>query len=100
MADAEKRNKPRNLMVKMLSKGCVVEVGCQSFAFDDPAVAGAEVARYLADPAGLEKEYTAKGWLIDGPMSAPQAERSLLPLGQRQMNPADPGTPEAVMEWR
>lgn len=75
--------KPRDVTVKMLSKGCVVTVGCQSFAFDDPAMAGVEVARYLKDPDAIENEYTEKGY-INVPTIQPMAQTEAVPMVARE----------------
>lgn len=50
-------NKIREVMVKQLSRGYVVTVGCQSFAISTPAELISKIAEYVNDPQATERKW-------------------------------------------
>lgn len=49
--------KPRDVLIKAVLNGWIVEVGCQTLVFTDEAVMFAELSRYLDNPAKIENIY-------------------------------------------
>ena len=45
------------IQINFLDRGCVVRVGCKSFAFDSVEKAMAELAAYTKDPIEISKKY-------------------------------------------
>lgn len=43
--------------IKFFDRGCVVRVGCRSFAFESIEQAMAELIAYTKDPIGLSKKW-------------------------------------------
>ncbi len=67
----------RDVRIKKVMNGFVVEVGCQILVFNDTAVFLAELARYLTNPDEVEKEYVTKlgiqvGYATEAPPPAPR----------------------------
>jgi hypothetical protein len=46
-----------NLEITFFDRGCMVKVGCKSFAFDSIEQAMAELAAYTKDPIGVGMKY-------------------------------------------
>ncbi len=47
-----------NIEIAFFDRGCLVRVGCKSFAFESIEQAMAEVVAYTKDPIGVGKKYT------------------------------------------
>jgi hypothetical protein len=45
----------RNILVKAVANGWIVEVGCQTFVYDNMAKLTLDFQSYLMDPHGTEK---------------------------------------------
>jgi len=46
-----------NVEITFFNRGCVVKVGCKSFAFESIEQAMAEIVAYTKDPIGVGKRY-------------------------------------------
>lgn len=55
----------RQISIEKKMNGYVVNVGCQSLVFESKEKLLVELARYLNDPQGVEKEYVEKFGLAD-----------------------------------
>lgn len=49
----------RDIKIRAVLNGFVVEVGCQTVVFNDPDSLAVAVRKYLSDPEGTEKNYLA-----------------------------------------
>jgi hypothetical protein len=49
--------KDYDVKIHFLDRGCVVRVGCKSFAFESVEEAMAELVAYIKDPIGVAKKY-------------------------------------------
>jgi hypothetical protein len=47
-----------DVQINFLDRGCVVRVGCKSFAFESVEEAMAELVAYTKDPIGVGKKYS------------------------------------------
>jgi len=52
-----KRLKHFNVEITFFDRGCLVKVGCKSFAFESIEQAMAEFVAYTKDPIGVGKKY-------------------------------------------
>jgi hypothetical protein len=46
-----------NLEITFFDRGCLVKVGCKSFAFESIEKAIAELTAYIKDPIGVGEKY-------------------------------------------
>jgi hypothetical protein len=46
-----------NIVIQFHDRGCVVQVGCKSFAFESVEEAMAEITAYTKDPIGVGEKY-------------------------------------------
>jgi hypothetical protein len=51
------RLKHLNIEITFFDRGCLVRVGCKSFAFDSIEQAMAELTAYTKDPIGVGEKY-------------------------------------------
>ena len=51
------RLKHWNIEISFFDRGCLVRVGCKSFAFDSIEQAMAELTAYTKDPIGVGEKY-------------------------------------------
>jgi hypothetical protein len=73
---------PREITIRPVMNGYVVRVGCQELAFScGPQTLASELAKYLEDPEGVEKQYWKEALHDDRKQerNTPQAERSVAP---------------------
>lgn len=47
------------LRIRFLNRGCVVEVGCQSIAFESPEAAMKEINEYVNNPYETQQKWRA-----------------------------------------
>jgi hypothetical protein len=50
-------NKSRQITIREISRGYIVDVGCQSFAFESAATVIAKISEYLNNPEATEKKW-------------------------------------------
>ena len=55
--DEIRQPKIHEVGITFLDRGCVVRVGCKSFAFKSVEEAIAELTAYIKDPIGVGKKY-------------------------------------------
>jgi hypothetical protein len=55
--DEIRQPKIHDIEIEFFDRGCVVRVGCKSFAFESVEEAMAELAAYTKDPIGVGKKY-------------------------------------------
>jgi hypothetical protein len=55
--DKIKQLKSHDIEIKFFDRGCVVKVGCKSFAFQSVEEAIAELTAYTKDPIEVFKKY-------------------------------------------
>ena len=55
--DEIRQPKIHDIEIKFFDRGCVVRVGCKSFAFKSVEEAIAELTAYIKDPIGVGKKY-------------------------------------------
>jgi hypothetical protein len=46
-----------DIIIKKVANGCIVQVGCKTFVFNDTNKAAAEIGAYLKDPVATIKRY-------------------------------------------
>jgi hypothetical protein len=51
------------IQINFLDRGCVVRVGCKSFAFESVEKAMAEVMEYVKDPIGVGNKYAPEQFI-------------------------------------
>jgi len=49
-----------DVQINFVDRGCVIKVGCKSFAFESVEEAMAELEAYTKDPIGVGKKYAPK----------------------------------------
>ena len=52
-----------NIEIIFFNRGCVVKVGCKSFAFESIGQAMAEIVAYTNDPIGVGKKYAPEEFI-------------------------------------
>ena len=52
-----------NVEITFFNRGCVVKVGCKSFAFESIEQAMAEIVAYTKDPIGVGKKYAPEEFI-------------------------------------
>jgi hypothetical protein len=55
--DTIKQLKQWDIEIKFFDQGCLVKVGCKSFAFENIEQAMAELTAYTKDPIGVGEKY-------------------------------------------
>jgi len=50
----------REITIRTVLNGFVVQVGCQTVVFENKDTMLTEIGRYISDPDGVEKDYIAK----------------------------------------
>ena len=55
--DEIRQPKIHDIEIEFFDRGCVVRVGCKSFAFESVEEAIAELTAYIKDPIGVGKKY-------------------------------------------
>jgi hypothetical protein len=55
--DQIRQLKSYDIEIKFFDRGCLVRVGCKSFAFESIEQAMAELAAYTKDPIGVGEKY-------------------------------------------
>ena len=53
--------------IQFFDRGCVVKVGCKSFAFESVEVAMAKLVAYTKDPIGLGKKWAPEQFELTEP---------------------------------
>ena len=56
----------RTVSISKCMNGYIVQVGCQTLVFNYAEAMLGELDKYLKDPEGVEKAYTAKYGLVGG----------------------------------
>lgn len=49
-----------NITIRAVGNGYIVDVGCQTFVFQDATGMLIEIGKYLVDPEGTEKRYRSE----------------------------------------
>jgi len=52
-----------NIEITFFNRGCMVKVGCKSFAFESIGQAMAEIVAYTKDPIGVGKTYAPEEFI-------------------------------------
>lgn len=58
--DLNQMNQPREIKIRPVLNGFIVQVGCQTVVFDNISAMTSAIERYYKDPGAVEKEFVAR----------------------------------------
>jgi len=64
--DTIKQLKQWDIEIKFFDQGCLVKVGCKSFAFESIEQAMAELVAYTKDPIGVSEKHAPEQFELKG----------------------------------